>query len=124
MNDEIFGKVSFDAGWNREDTISIWGKNYSILVTAVAYYEHESITVAQQSAYHSFAMNKTIISKKIENLLVEYMDEPEKHLKPRFLVIEKNGAYALMLDDDNDPDNGVAVQLEPDERVVSQDAYL
>ena len=124
MNDKIFGEVSFDAGWNKDENISLWGKTNGILVTAVAYYESEAITEAQQSSYRSYNLNKSIMEKKIEQLLSNYMDEPEKHLTPRFLVFEKDGAYALMLDDDNDPDNGVAVQLAPVAKVTSQDAYL
>lgn len=124
MKDKSFGEVSFDAGWNRIDNISLLGKDHDILVTAVAYYERESITEAQQSSYSSFTMNKTEIEKEVEGLLKDYIDNPEKHLKPRFLVFEKNGSYALMLDDDTDPDNGIAVQLAPDKKVTSQDAYL
>jgi len=124
MNDKIFGEVSFDAGWNRNEKISLWGKTNDVLVTATAYYESEAITEAQQSAYRSYNLNKSIMEKKIEQLLSNYMDEPEKHLKPRFLVFEKDGSYALMLDDDGDPDNGVAVQLAPTAKVTSQDAYL
>lgn len=124
MKDKIFGEVSFDAGWNRNDKISLWGKINNITVTAAAYYDSELITEAQQSSYRSYNLNKSILEKKVEQLLSNYMDEPEKHLKPRFLVFEKNGAYALMLDDDNDPDNGVAVQLAPTAKVTSQDAYL
>ena len=124
MNDKVFGEVSFNTGWNKKDIISIWGKTSDILVTAVAYYERESITEAQQLAYRSFSQNKSILGKKIEQLLSNYMDEPEKHLKPRFLVFEKDGRYALLLDDDTDTDNGVAVQLAPFTKVTSQDAYL
>ena len=124
MNDKIFGEVSFDAGWNRTESISLWGKSNDLLITAVAYYESETITGAQQSSYRSFNLNKSIMEKKAEQLLSNYMDEPEKHLTPRFLVFEKDGAYALMLDDDNDPDNGVAVQFAPVAKVTSQDAYL
>ena len=124
MKDKIYGEVSFDAGWNRTEKMSLWGKTNDILITAVAYYESETINEAQQSAYRSFNLNKSIMEKKIEQLLSNYMDEPEKHLTPRFLVFEKDGAYALMLDDDNDPDNGVAVQLAPVAKVTSQDAYL
>jgi len=124
MHDKVFGEVSFNTGWNKNENISIWGKPNSILVTAVAYYEKENITEAQQLAYSSFSLNKSILEKKIEQLLSNYMDEPEKHLKPRFLVFEKDGKYALLLDDDTDMDNGVAVQLAPVEKVTSQDAYL
>lgn len=124
MNDKVFGVVNFSYGWNKEGSIALWGNNYDILVTATAYYEHESITDKQREAYSTFLAGKTSVSKKIETLLANSMKEPEKHLRPRFLVFEKDGAYALMLDDDNDPDDGIAVQLHPVEKVMSQDAYL
>ena len=124
MDDKIFGEVSFKAGWKKDDTICLWGNNYNIVVTAAAYYEDEYITEKQQLAYQSFNMEKSEITKKIEQLLDSFMNEAEKHLTPRFLVFEKNGAYALMFDDDTDPDDGIAVQLSPDEKVMSQDAYL
>ena len=124
MKDKVFGEVSYGAGWNKNDTISLWGQSHDILVMAIAYYEHETITEAQQSAYRSYNLNKSVLEKKIEQLLSDFMEEPEKYLKPRFLVFEKKGKYALLFDDDNDPDDGIAVQLAPIEKVMSQDAYL
>ncbi|MDR1977885.1 MAG: hypothetical protein LBQ42_04045 [Synergistaceae bacterium] len=124
MKDDIWGEVSFDTGWNRNDKIHLWETDYEILVTAVAYYEHEAITDEQRRAYQDFGRDKTAMEKKIEQLLASHIEAPQKHLKPRFLVFERNGKYALMLDSDIDPDDGIAVQLAPEEKVMSQDAYL
>jgi len=124
MNDEIFGTVSFDMGWNKNESFTLWGKDYKIIITAAAYYENEAITDEQKKAYSAFVNNKARISEKIETILIRSINNLEKHLTPRFLRFEKNGAYALLFDDDTDPDNGIAVQLSPEEKVLTQDAYL
>ena len=124
MIDTVFGDVTFDFGWSKKDTLSLFGKQYNILVTANAYFANEAITQQQQKAYSAFTQGKTEISKKIEQLLSAYTPDSEKNLTPRYIIFEKNGAYALMLDDKDDPDDGIAVQLAPIEQVMSQDAYL
>jgi len=124
MNDDIFGTVTFDNGWIKDKSISLWGKEFKILVMATAYYEHETITDEQRTAYNAFLNKRKSLMNKIEKLLDDYMEEPEKRLCPRFLVFEKNGKYALLFDDVKEPDDGVAVQLSPIEKVMSQDAYL
>ena len=40
------------------------------------------------------------------------------------LLFERDGSYAILFDDKNDEDNGIAVCLVPSERVLTQDEYL
>ena len=124
MKDNIFGIVTFDDGWNKEESISLWGNDFEILVTAVAYYENEPITAEQQASYSDFLDEKQVLLQTIEALLLDYISEAEKRLCPQYLVFEKDGKYALLFDDSADPDDGVAVQLSPTRKVMSQDAYL
>ena len=123
MNDSVFGEMYFDIGWYKHDTICLWGVEHSILIKAKAYFEHEKITDAQRVAYNNFSQNKKDIETTIEKLLA-CIEDSQIHLKPTLMLFEKDGRVALLLDDDTDPDDGIAVQLSPEEKVMSQDSYL
>jgi hypothetical protein len=70
----------------------------------------------------------------IERPVSQYLEATENKLcaleqlstrfSPRTLLFGRDGSYALLLDDVVDPDNGLAVCLSPEEKVVTQDEYL
>lgn len=124
MQDKILGEVSYNTGWEKSDSIVLWGRQYTIITRASAKNENDPITTAQQEFYINYERNKASFEQKIENLLANSRVDACKNLTPRFLVIRKNGKVALMLDDSLDPDDGIAVQLAPIEKVWSQNAYL
>ena len=128
---KVFGEVTFDVGWKVKEPISItlWGKVYSVRVEAEAYYETDKITEEQENAYKTF---KSVLSEKqkaTEKLLSKMFDgaNPEQlseQLTPTILIINGEGECALLFDDEEDEDNGLAVILLPEEDVQTQDQYL
>jgi hypothetical protein len=125
MTDEIFGEVKFDSGWYKNESLTFCGKKYEIYICANSYRETDLITDSQRFAYKSFVDGKASVEKETEALLAslktkDFMDA----FKPTGLVFEREGGYAILFDDETDPDNGVAVVLAPKKEVMTQDDYL
>jgi len=125
MNNPVFGEVVFNTGWKTKADITFFGNNYSIVVKAKAYYEKDGITTEQERAFNNFNINKAEQLKTVERLLNDFAgDDASKRFIPRMLLFQRDGGYALLLDDKKDEDGGIAVCLAPKIEVVSQDEYL
>ena len=130
MYNEAFGEVVFDTGWDTQTDITLWGKTSKVRVTAEAYYEQDKITSAQEQSYIEFKKLKTEKQSLIESLVTQFSDnqfneyEHYTRFSPTVLFFECDGGYALLFDDKNDPDDGIAVVLYPNEQVLTQDEYL
>ena len=125
MNNSCFGEMTFNTGWKATTDILLFGKSISIIVKAKAYYEKDGITSEQEAAFSDFSNNKEQRLKITEKLLSDYstVDAADRFV-PRTLLFERDGSYALLFDDNNDEDNGIAVCLAPSEQVLTQDEYL
>ena len=130
MFNNAFGEILFDTGWKTKTEIVLWENTYSIKVKARSYYEEDGITAEQESAYMEFKTLKAEKQRIIESMLSQFYknernaDQLRKQLTPTMLVIERDGAYALLFDDEDDLDNGLAAVLSPEEKVLTQDEYL
>jgi len=130
MFNKVFGEVTFDCSWETKTEIVLWGKTYSITVAARSYYEKDGITAEQESSYLLYKNEKSEKRIVIETLLSQYFNNSldhkqlSKQLTPTILGFRSNGDCALMFDDAEDPDNGIAVLLYPKEDVMTQDDYL
>ncbi|MHC1685928.1 MAG: hypothetical protein AB6733_23860 [Clostridiaceae bacterium] len=125
MNNSYFGEMIFNTGWKATTDILLFGKSISIIVKAKAYYEKDGITSEQEAAFSDFSNNKEQRLKITEKLLSDYsaVDAADRFV-PRTLLFERDGSYAILFDDKNDEDNGIAVCLAPSEQVLTQDEYL
>ena len=130
MFNKVFGELTFKYGWKTKTEIVLWEEVYEIKVVANAYYEEDGVTVEQEIAYTTFNDSKQEKQKIIESLLMSYYDDERsesqlhEQLEPKSLVFDRKGGCALLFDDEEDPDNGLAVILAPDEEVMTQDEYL
>jgi hypothetical protein len=134
MNESAFGAVAFDYGFDAKGRLMLWGKAYEITLTAAAYFEKDGITEAQEKACLAYKSGEARKWARVEALLREFLasrtGEPVPPARlgarftPRTLLFKRDGAYALLLDDAENPDEGLAVCLAPEEKVVSQDVYL
>jgi hypothetical protein len=107
----------------------LFGYVYSLKIDITADCQEDGITEAQENACLSFKKNQTENLRKIEELLAEYagtddLEELSGRFEPTALVFWRNGNYAMTLSDEEEPDDGVAVTLSPEEGVVTQDEYL
>ena len=60
--------------------------------------------------------------EKVEKLLKD--KGPVTRYVPRTVLFDRNGEFALLLDDKQDDEAGIAVVLSPTARVVDQNEYL
>lgn len=124
MKNQVFGEILFNMGWKTKTTIELFGNSYEIIVKARAYFEKDGITAEQEASYSDFNEKKTEKLTIIEESLVELSDNAAKRFMPQMLLIQRNGEYALLLDDAEDLDDGIVVCLAPNVEIISQDMYL
>lgn len=125
MNNSVFGELVFNVGWKTQTDIALFEKNYNVIVKAAAYFEKDGVTFEQEAAFGDFHDNKNERLKIVEKLLLGFdNDNTSERFTPRTLLFQRDGSYALLLDDKKDEDGGIAVCLKPTAEVVSQDEYL
>lgn len=125
MKNEIFGELTYNTGWKTKVKITLFSKEYEVVVKAKAYREEDGVTVEQEKAYIDFNNNKSAQIRSIEDLLNRYSNgKSVERFVPRTLLFKREGSYALLLDDKEDEDDGIAVTLSPKAEVLSQDEYL
>jgi hypothetical protein len=125
MNNNAFGELIFKTGFKTKTNITLFDKKFDIVVKAKAYYETDGITVEQETAYLDFKDNKAERLKTVDSLLNKFADgNAPNRFVPRSLLFNRDGSYAILFDDKENEDDGVAVTLAPKTEVVSQDEYL
>lgn len=125
MIDSVFGALRFDVGWKTEIDAALFGKNRRITMKARAYREEDGLTPEQERAFADYKSREGELWKAAEKLLRDYMGgDCGTRFSPRTLLFERDGGYALLCDDEEYPDEGVAVELAPRRRVELQDDYL
>ena len=101
-----------------------FGTNYNIVVKAKAYFEKDGITREQEIAFSKFKKEKTENLNNAEILLNKFSNKAATRFIPKTLLFERDGGYALLLDDNEDEDGGIAVRFAPQMEILSQDEYL
>jgi hypothetical protein len=125
MNNAAFGELFFNIGWKTKANITLFGNSYDIVIKAKAYFEKDGVTTEQENAYRDFISNKPQRLAAIEKSLNDFSnDGASKRFVPRTLLFQRDGSYALLLDDKEDEDDGVAVCFTLKVEVISQDEYL
>jgi hypothetical protein len=124
MINTVLGEMAFNTGFKTECDISLFGKKHNIIVKAKAYFEKDGITAEQEKAFIDFSDKKAEYEKAVENLLKKYSNNASEHLTPQTFLFQRDGSFALLCDDANEPDDGIAVCLSPESGIVGQDEYL
>lgn len=125
MNNIVFGELTFNIGWKTKTHITLFGNQYDVVVKVKAYFEKDGITPEQELAFADFKENKSVQLKIVEKLLNDYTNgAPSDLFIPRTLLFNRDGSYALLLDDSRDEEGGVAVILAPVMSVIAQNEYL
>jgi hypothetical protein len=124
MKNSVFGDLAFNTGWKTKIEITLFGKDYNITVKAKAYFEKDGITSEQEKSFRRFNSGKIECLKDAEKLLKDFSSNASDRFVPQTLLFQRDGGYALLLDDNEDEDGGIAVSLAPKMGVLSQDEYL
>lgn len=124
MLHDVFGEIEFNVGWKKKKVINLFEKDYCIDLKVQAYFEEDKITKEQEHAYMEFCSLEDNKLSIVENLLMQYSCLAKRRFIPQTLLINRDGSYALLCDDNDNPDEGIAVCLYPTQVIVSQDEYL
>ncbi len=92
--------------------------NFSVIPKTVG----ELIAGEQETAFSDFVDNKVEKLKIVEKLLNDFAIINSS--APRTLLFQRDDGHALLLDDKEDENGGIAVCLAPKESIISQDEYL
>lgn len=125
MNHPKFGELKYDYGFCTKIDLEFFQEKQKLQVLFWAYEEEDGITPEQEASFENFLSYKAQKEAEAESLLKEF--DGNQYLT-RFcatsLLIQRDGGYAILCDDEEFPDEGIAIQLSPSKSVISQDEYL
>lgn len=124
MNIKDVGELQFNVGFKRMESITLFEENVEIVLKLKAYFEEDGVTNEQISSYVKFNHNKDENCKKIEKALLSYDSNAKERFQAKTLLFGRNGECALLCDDSEEPDEGIALILYPSLEILSQDDYL
>lgn len=124
MNNTITNEFVFNTGWKKKVKMKLFDKEFEVTIKLKAYFKEDGITPEQEKSYAIYRDENVNLYKTIEKLLMDFDSNAEVRFTPSTLIFERNGPYALLCDDNLNPDDGIVVCLEPTKKIVSQDDYL
>lgn len=124
MNNKVFGEIIFNVGWKTKSAITLFKRETTVVVKAKAYREEDGISSEQEKSYLEYTNNKQTLLKSMENMLSKYSDNAANRFVPKTLLFERDGSWALLCDDLLNPDEGIAICMNPEKKIVLQDDYL
>lgn len=127
MNINLFKDAKFNFAWEMPLKISLFGKEYEILISADAYYSTDKVTIEQNESCKKFIENYSDIIRNIEEILIKESGTKENALKsfnPIKLKIKRNGNCGIVFDDRDDFENGFVITIIPTYDLVSTDEYF
>lgn len=126
MNSQLLSELKYDVGWKSNGQITLFDKDYTVVVKFKAYYEEDKVTKKQKQAYSDFCKNEKELLAITEDQLRKFSKDIEDltQFVPRTMLFQRDGEYALLFDDKNDVDGGIAVILKPKQAIMLQDEYL
>lgn len=125
MISTAFGELTFQIGFKKQIEITLFGKIVPVLLKAKAYYEQDGLTAEQLASLGDLHEHLTERLQIAETLLRSKAgSHAAECFAARTLLVQRDGEYALLLDDAEDEEEGVAVVLSPITQVLSQSEYL
>ena len=125
MIDKDFGEVIFNDGFDTKINVTIFSKTQKVLVTALAYEESDGISKEQKKSFLTFNNKKIEYISKIESILVdEFGNKANDRFNISSIFIDRDGELALLFDDQQNEDEGIAVQIIPEILICEQTNYL
>lgn len=124
MINDTFGELEFDSGWVTKRMITLFGRIYEVEVYVLAYRSEMEILPIQEKAWVKYAEAENENLRCFEELMLRYSDDAETRFTPTSLYFDRDGGCALLCDDFQDDDEGIAVCIMPEKCVIEQSDYL
>ena len=90
----------------------------------LAYESEKEILPVQEKAWTAYTEHETDNLICFEELMSEYSSDAETRFVPASLYFDRGGGCALLCDDADDLDEGIAVCIMPEKCIVDQSDYL
>lgn len=119
-----FGNLEYSIGWRKNITVAFFGCEYSVVLKLHSYREEDPITEKQIEAYEWYLSNGVKAIETAQIALSEGFDNADTRFAPSMLLISRKGEIALLCDDAELPDEGIAIVLDESIQIISQDDYL
>lgn len=113
MEDKILGNMSFRYGWIKEESITLWGREYNVRIRTSSKIG-EMPTVVQQNNYIEFKNKINEIASDNEKAVIDFIlsnstsissqcgissiDVPLSMIALKEVLFFQNGKYALLFD--------------------------
>ena len=76
MKDPVFGKMEYDFQWQKDETIELWGKSYSVQIVAQSEDDDDTeISQVQRDAYVFFKSNFASLAESGMESILNYCVE-------------------------------------------------
>lgn len=124
MDNDIWGEMKFHIGFKTAADIEFDDKKWNLKIKAQAYKEKDGLAKEQEKAFIFFRQNQAKLLEDGAALLDKNYPDWMSRLKPDELLFKRDGSFAMLFNDQNDLDNGIALQFAPDLKIMSQDDYL
>ena len=120
INDEAFGKLTYNNQWERPFQVSLWGSPRNLwLIVESETDEDESVSRIQRSAYEDFLARHEVVEHKMLTKLVQFSREELgvgdctednflQHSEPSSLFFPLSGEWAILFESDYDEEEGLA----------------
>lgn len=120
---EPFGELEFNTGWKKPYSVTFNSVKYDIVMKIKAYDADDGIPLVQKQAYVSYINNEKQYLYQAENAIKEEFGDATRFV-PSMLLVNRRGECALLCDDLEEPDEGIAIVFGDRIKIVSQSEYL
>lgn len=133
IENKVFGKLTYDFQWEKQENVTFWGKEFSVTIIVEALPD-ETITKLQESNYESIKENDEILTIDDFSLIKKYLYEDYEldisdyedlfnHAIPQSILYKQNGKVVVLFDLEED-ELGFGIEILPNKSIGVQDLYI
>ena len=136
MKDPVFGEMEYDFQWQKDETIELWGKSYSVQIVAQSEDDDDTeISQVQRDAYVFFKSNfaslaesgmESILNYCVEDLGLSNCTRADflANSKPTTVFFALSGAWGILFDTTYSQEDGIALMYSDGQWVVDTQDIL
>ena len=114
----------FSVGWKKKQTVIYFGSEVTIVVKIQAYDVRDELSEEQKNNLSLYEKTIDTVIEECQVRLVRIYENASVRFHPRTFLFKIDGSVALLCDDTENPDEGIAIVVTQDYDIVSQDDYL
>ena len=148
INDSVFGNMVYDAGWEKGETLTIWGEEIYVRIVAKAY-TGQDILDSQREGYMTIKSSLSNLENSIKEALLGYYKKNYNYIvgnidnipfqysvneitaeriidliKIKTLIFDRKGNFGFLCDCAWNTEDGIAIKLNSKVEVGEQDLLI